>query len=114
MTVTQAETLARAEADARPWPRVKWNGRDLQWVAEALQVMNPNGFSDADSLASYIRSLSETELYRNQAPMDISTGGWTVCFFRAWDTCADRFDFCAVVTVSAYTAHRYAIEQASA
>ena len=46
--------------------------------------------------------------------MDISTGGWTVCFFRAWDTVADSYDFCAVVTISAYTAHRYVMGQLAA
>jgi len=107
---TQSETAARSEG--KPWPRVKWNRRDLQWVAEALQVMNPNGFRDADSLVSYIVSLSETELYRNDGPMDISTGGWTICFFRAWDNCPG-YDFCAVVTVSAYTAHGFATRHAA-
>jgi hypothetical protein len=111
MTATQAEVNARASADKGPWPRVKWDQADLIYVAETLQVINPLGFKDADSLASYIRSLSETELYRNQGPMDISTGGWTVCFFRAWDTVADRYDYCAVVTISAYTAHRYVMSQ---
>jgi len=114
MTATQAEVNARALADKGPWPRVKWDQADLIYVAETLQVINPLGFKDADSLASYIRSLSETELYRNQRPMDISTGGWTVCFFRAWDTVADSYDFCAVVTISAYTAHRYVMGQLAA
>lgn len=109
---TQAETIARAED--KPWPRVHWNHSDLLWTAEALQIMNPNGFTDAEHLASYIRSLSETELYRNDGPMDISTGGWCVSFFRAWDHLADRYDFCAVVTVGAYTAHRYAVASVTA
>lgn len=104
-------TAQTATTTGKPWPRVKWNARDLQWTAEALQVMNPNGFRNAESLASYIRNLSESELYRNDGPMDISTGGWTVSFFRAWDTCADRYDFYSVVTVSAYTAYRFATGQ---
>ena len=42
----------------RPWPRVKWDSYDLDKLSAALLVMNPSGFADADSQASYIRSLA--------------------------------------------------------
>ena len=96
----------------RPWPRVKWDSYDLDNLSAALLVMNPSGFRDADSQASYIRSLAERELYRCQRPIDISTGGWCVCFYCAWEHLAERYDYVAVVTMSPHTAWRFATQPA--
>jgi hypothetical protein len=97
----------------RPWPRVKWDAYDLEKLSEALLVMNPSGFRDADSQASYIRSLSEAELYRCQRPIDVSTGGWTVCFYAAWEHLSERYDYVALATMTPHTAWRFATQPAA-
>ena len=96
----------------RPWPRVKWDAYDLEKLSEVLRVMNPSGFRDADCQASYIRSLSEQELYRCQRPIDVSTGGWTVCFYPAWEHLADRYDYVAIATMTPHTAWCFATKPA--
>jgi hypothetical protein len=87
----------------RPWPRVKWDTYDRVRSSEALLVMNHSDFGDADSQASHIRSLAERELYRCRRPIDISTGGWCDCLYRAWEHLAGRYNDVAVVTMAAST-----------
>lgn len=113
MTSQQHSTTAPQQhntTNGNVWPRVYWNTSDLQYVSEVLQIINPSGFKNAESLGSYIVSVAEKELYRQQTAIDISTGGWTVCFFPAWKHKADEFDFCAVVSLTGYTVHRYVVE----
>jgi hypothetical protein len=85
----------------------------MAWTSyRKLLVMNPSSFRDADSQASYISSLAERELYRCQHPIDISTGGWCVCFYRTWEHLAEGYDYVAVVTMAAHTAWRFATQPA--
>jgi hypothetical protein len=98
----------------RPWPRVKWDAYDLEKLSEALLVMNPSGFRDADSQSSYIRSLAERELYRFQRPIDVATGGWQVCFYHAWDHLADRYEYVAIASLTPHVAWDFATQFSAA
>jgi hypothetical protein len=72
-----------------PWPRVAWDQPTLDMVAQAVRRINPTVHHDSDeSAASYIRSMSERQLFRLGNPEHgtmISTGGWQVTFI-AGDT----------------------------
>lgn len=91
----------------KPWVYAHWSETDLAYAAGALQTMNPLGFKDADSRASYIRNITERELNcRLDAgkidAFDFSTGGFTVCFVKS-----DDGQWQAVATVSAYACARF-------
>lgn len=81
--------MATTAAGVRAWVFAVWRDSELEYVAGALQTMNPLGFCDAESRASYIRNLVESELNRrldvgNDQPFDISTGGF-IAFVNRWD-----------------------------
>jgi hypothetical protein len=95
----------------KQWPRVKWNHDDLTRVAESLLIINPLGFSCAESLSSFIRGASERELYRLSDVCNISTGGWQVVFLPAYNHLRDQYDYVAIVSITPYTLHRYLQEK---
>jgi len=91
---------------ANSWVFASWRDNDLLLTAAALQTMNPSGFRNAESSASYIRNLAETELNRrlnagNDQPFDIGTGGFVVFMNKrdgVWH---------AIAAVTGYTAAHF-------
>ena len=92
----------------KPWPRVQWDQDELVRTARAVRLMGlPTVFGNDEDGADYIRSTSETMLYREDQPvhgLSCSSGGWQVVFvagdtpghYRAWPS------------VAAYSAMRFA------
>jgi hypothetical protein len=93
---------------ARPWPNVTWDRYDLDKVAAAVRLINPMMVHDSvESAASYIRSVSERDLYRVNPEHGhmVSTGGWQVTFLR--NSGAEN-SFSAWPAITGYTALKYA------
>ena len=95
----------------RPWPRVTWDQPSLDYVAQAVRLINPHVVYESDeSAAFYIRSTAERTLYQLNPEHGtlVSTGAWQVVFVAG-----DRpHEFTAWPSVTGYSTLRYAKEQA--
>ena len=90
-------------------PTVHWDEQNLRDAAEFLCIANPQGNADIDSKIKYIKNHATTSLMEVGKPIDISTGGWQVCFYLNTNDSGYPIDFeyYAKVSITAYTANCY-------
>ena len=90
-------------------PSIHWDEENLKDAALFLCVANPQGNPDIDSKIKYIKNYATTSLMEVGKPIDISTGGWQVCFYLNTNDSGYPIDFeyYAKVSITPYTANCY-------
>ena len=90
-------------------PTIKWEYSGLEDTVNVLMMINRNGHQNAESMASYIRSIAynyvcKCESYGDRPSMT-GTGGWYVTFIEGESE--DYHDYVAEVTLMPYVVAKH-------
>jgi len=88
--------------------RIRWEYSGLEDTVNVLMQINRNGHTNAESMASYIRTIAydyavKCEI-KGEVPTITGTGGWYVTFYPAE---SGEFDYGVDVTLMAYTVAKH-------
>lgn len=88
--------------------RIDWQYSGLEDTVKVLMQINRNGHTNAESMASYIRTIAYDYACRCESNCDVptitGTGGWYVTFYPAE---SGEFDYGVDVTLMAYTVAKH-------
>jgi len=87
---------------------IDWKYSGLEDTVNVLMQINRNGHTNAESMASYIRTIAYNYAVKcrleDTVPTITGTGGWYVTFYPAE---SEEFDYGVDVTLMAYTVAKH-------
>lgn len=88
--------------------RINWEYSGLEDTVNVLMQINRNGHTNAESMASYIRTIAYNYACRCESNCEVptitGTGGWYVTFFPAE---SEEFDYGVEVTLMPYVVAKH-------
>ena len=88
--------------------RIDWQYSGLEDTVKVLMQINRNGHTNAESMASYIRTIAYNYAVKCElegtVPTITGTGGWYVTFFPAE---SEEFDYGVEVTLMPYVVAKH-------
>ena len=89
-------------------PKIDWDYSGLEDTVKVLMMINRNGHTNAESMASYIRTIGYNYVCRcesnGEVPTITGTGGWYVTFYPAE---SEEFDYGVDVTLMPYVVAKH-------
>lgn len=89
-------------------PVIRWDYSGLDDTVNVLMMINRNSHTNAESMASYIRTLAYNYVCRceleGDAPSMTGTGGWYVTFIPAE---SEEYDYEVEVTLMPYVVAKH-------